>query len=148
MASGARQKTVGRAVYGAFVVVIALFTFTNIWQVAHRVFGQGSAESPPPVAVSAACGEALGAEIADIERARLLASTERTGDAARARYARERTHKTLLVSAGCEAESGGQEALAALARLDRAAETHAVRESSELSPVRLAAQSFIRGPNP
>lgn len=148
MASGARQKTVGRAVYGAFVVVIALFTFSNIWQVAHRVFGEGSAESRPSVAVGAACGEALGAEIADIERARLLASTERTGDSARSRYARERTHKTLLGSAGCEADPGGLEALAALARLDRAAEAHAVRESTELSPVRLAAQSFIRGPNP
>lgn len=148
MASGARQKTVGRAVYGAFVVLIAVFTFSNIWQVARRVFGEGSAETPPSVAVGPACGESLAAEIADIERARLLAATERTADAARARYTRERTHKTLLVSGGCEADPNGQEALAALARLDRAAETHAVRESSELSPVRLAAQSFIRGPNP
>jgi hypothetical protein len=38
------------------------------------------------------------------------------------------------------------EAVAALDRLDRAAEAHAVREARELSPVRLAAQAFIKGP--
>ena len=146
--SSAKRTT--RLVYGAFVVLVAAFTLTNIWQVAWRVFGSDAAESPPSMAVGDACGTALSTEIRDIERARLVSSTEKDGATAKDRYARERIGHPGEKGASsrvCEADPHGTEALAALARFDRAAEAHAVRESSELSPVRLAAYSFIRRPN-
>ena len=143
--SSAKRTT--RLVYGAFVVLVALFTFSNIWQVAWRVFGPEAAESPPSMAVGGACGAALSTEIRDIERARLVASTEKDGPTAKDRYTRERSAQKGAATRVCEADAHGTDALAALARFDRAAEAHAVRESSELSPVRGTAQSFIRGPN-
>jgi len=143
--SSAKRTT--RLVYGAFVLLVALFTFSNIWQVAWRVFGPDAAEAPASMAVGGPCGTSLSAEIRDIERSRLVASTEKDGPTAKERYGRERSPQKGASSRICEADPHGTEALAALARFDRAAEAHAVRESSELSPVRLAAQSFIRGPN-
>ncbi len=145
--SSAKRTT--RLVYGAFVVLVALFTFSNIWQVAWKVFGPDAAEAPPSMAVGDVCGTALSTEIRDIERARLVASTEKDGPTAKDRYARERMgHPGEKGTSArvCETDPHGTDALAALARFDRAAEAHAVRESSELSPVRLAAHSFIRGP--
>lgn len=143
--SSAKRTT--RLVYGAFVALVALFTFSNVWQVAWRVFGPDAAAAPPSMAVGDACGAALSSEIRDIERARLVASTEKDGPTAKDRYARERAAQKGAAARVCDADPHGTDALAALARFDRAAEAHAVRESSELSPVRLAAQSFIRGPN-
>ena len=77
---------------------------------------------------------------------RAAASAEPNGDAAKARYASERTAtRSPELERACSADPSGQDALAALARFDRAAESHSVRLATELTPVRLAAQSFISG---
>ena len=143
-----------RVVYGVYVVVVAAFVVSNIAQVARAVFGlpateAAAAEPSRFPKVGAACGELLERQLQAIEKARAAASGEPNGDAAKARYASERS---ALGSAGspelertCSADPGGTDALAALARFDRAAESHSIRLASELTPVRLAAQSFISG---
>jgi hypothetical protein len=144
-----RKQRVTRAVYGGYVLLVAAFTVSSITQVARKVFGgpgEETADSRFPK-VGADCGEALRSEIGAIEAARALASLESGGDTAKARYASERTSRGTMndLKRRCGTDPHGQEALAALARLDRAAEAHAVRDGSELSPVRLSAQSFISG---
>jgi hypothetical protein len=146
-----KKQRVTRAVYAAYVVLVALFVVSSVAQVARRVFGAGSeagggADSRvSPVGTT--CGQVLQDEIQAIESARIAASTEEGGDAARQRYqsARPSREPIALVRARCAGEPEETAALAALARFDRAAEAHAVRDASELSPVRQEAQSFIRG---
>ncbi len=137
-----------RGVYGVFVVLIGLFVISSIYQVARRVFGD-PADGSGGTLIEGPCAQAIEDEMRAIEAARLAASTEKTGDAAKDRYLAERRisgERSADRDALCRDAPQRIEALAALARLDRASEAHAVRESSELSPVRLAAQSFIRGP--
>jgi hypothetical protein len=147
-----KKQRVTRAVYAAYVVLVALFVVSSVVQIARRVFGgsgsdgvTGSDARFPPV--GPACGQVLTDEIQAIESARITASTERGGDAARQRYqsARPSREPIALVRARCAGDPQETAALAALARFDRAAEAHAVRDATELSPVRQEAQSFIRG---
>lgn len=140
-----------RVVYGVYVVVVAAFVVSNIAQVARAVFGvpeseAAAAEPSRFPKVGAACGELLETQVRAIEKARGVAQVEPDGDAAKARYANERTaSRSPELERVCSADPSGTDALAALARFDRAAESHAVRLASELTPVRLAAQSFISG---
>lgn len=142
-----RKQKVTRAVYAAYVVLVAAFVGASIYQVAQKVFGDsgsGAAEGPT---AGAECSAALAREIAAIDAARITASAEVGLDAAKARYAKERARVGAAAEAkrSCAADPQGEAALAALSRLDRASEAHAVREGIELSTVRLTAQSFIRG---
>ena len=140
-----------RVVYGVFVVVVAAFVVSNIAQVARAVFGvpdTAAAAADPSrfPKVGAACAELLEAQLRAIDEARAAASTEPNGDAAKARYATLRSAaRSAELEQTCSADPSGPDALAALARFDRAAESHAIRLASELTPVRLAAQSFISG---
>lgn len=134
-----------------FVVVVTAFVASSITQVARAVFFGGTdAEGAPDTSpkVGADCGEALTQELRAIEAARSVASLEPNGDAARARFASERRPEAGRSPAkqACASDAHGPDALAAVARLDRTAEADCVRAASELRPVRVAAQSFIRGP--
>jgi len=134
----AQKKRASRAVYGAFIVFVAVFVASNVVQVAQRVFGE-----PDLVArVDGPCAAAIEGELRAIDTARVAASNEPGADEARARYAAERKGAPAA-SAACPRE---EDALAALARFDRVSEALAIRSASELRPVRLAAQSFIRSP--
>lgn len=148
-----RKQRVTRVVYGIYVVVVAAFVISNIAQVAAAVFGPsgaGEAAGARFPKVGEACARQIEAELQTIEKARLAASSETSDPAAKARYAAERASARAgdpaELERTCKADPHGVDALAALARFDRAAESHAVRTASELSPVRLSAQSFIRGP--
>ena len=146
-----RNKRTSRVVYGVYVVVVAAFVVSNIVQVARAVFGSPENEAVAAEAsrfpkVGPACGALLEAQLQAIEKARAAAATEPNGDAAKARYANERSAaRSPELEPTCSADPSGTDALAALARFDRAAESHSVRQASELTPVRLAAQSFISG---
>ena len=146
-----RKQRVTRVVYAVFILFVAAFVISSIAQVARKVFGEpetlaGAADARLPKVSSSRCAAALAQEIAAIDNARAIASTEENKDAAKARFSRERREKTTADAPGaCAEDPHGTEALASLARFDRAAEAHALREASELSPVRLAAQSFISG---
>lgn len=138
----AQKRHASRAVYGVFVVLVGLFVASSIAQVQRRVFGAPDGAEFP---VGEACASAMEAQMKAIEAARLVASTEADADAAKARYTSERA-KAGAKDTLCLGDPRRDDALAALARLDRASEALAVRSSRELSPVRLAARSFIRGP--
>lgn len=145
-----RKKRVTRVVYGAYVVVVAAFVVSNIAQVARAVFGlpedAAAAVEPRFPKVGPACGELLAAELRAIDETRVAASGEPSKEAAKARYARERSASgSPELERTCSADPSGTDALAALARFERASESHAVRLAGELTPVRLAAQSFISG---
>ncbi len=140
-----------RVVYGVYVVVVAAFVVSNIAQVARALFGAPESEAAAAEPsrfpkVGDACGELLKGQLQAIEKARVSASTEPDGDAAKARYASERSaSRPPELDRTCSADPNGTDALAALARYDRAAESNALRLAAELTPVRLSAQSFISG---
>lgn len=147
-----QSRRVARVVYAVYVLLVSAFVVSNIVQVARALFGsEGTTASVPAPVIKGDCANLLKAQTTEIDRARVLASEEQSGEAARATYAAAR--KKAREQAGdldraCTSDPRGTDALAALARLDRAAESHAVRTAAELSPVRLAAQSFISGDRP
>ncbi|MBX3207860.1 MAG: hypothetical protein KF764_22635 [Labilithrix sp.] len=145
-----RKKRVTRVVYGVYVVVVAAFVVSNIAQVARAVFGEPESETaagePRFPKVGPACAERVEAELVAIEKAREAASSEKSAEAARGRYESERrAARTPALEQACSGDPHGADALASLARFERAAESHALRTATELRPVRLAAQSFISG---
>jgi hypothetical protein len=145
-----RKQRVSRAVYAVFVVLVAAFVASSIAQVASAVFATPVAGEAARGEIGDRCASALRDTIDAIDRARLVASAEANADISRARYATEREQPQKAAgnpAAACAGDPGGAEALAAVARLDRAAEAHAIREARDLSPVRALAQSFIRGPH-
>jgi hypothetical protein len=138
---------VTRLVYGAFVVLIAVFVVSNVWQVAVVVFAEPTELGPRVTDVR--CQEALKKEIQAIETARQRAISEESVESARSRYEHERAETTETrrdaPSTACASDPQGAAALAALAQLDRASESRALRDVGELRPVRLFARSFISG---
>jgi hypothetical protein len=143
------KQRVTRAVYAVYVVLVAAFVASSIFQVARRVFdprASADVKGTIPAGVGAECGRALAEAIGAMDTARIAASRENGADAARSRYtSAPHGPAPAALEERCRADGEATEALAALARFDRAAEAQAVRDASELSPVRLAAQSFIRG---
>lgn len=139
-----RKQVVSRIVYGVFVVIVGAFISSNIWQVAKVTFGEQSGAAIPKV--EAACGAAIEKEIAAIDRARETASAERDGDTARSTYRAARAKESSDVKTACANDPNGVDALAAVGRLDRSAESHAVRDANEIGPMRQSARSFIRVP--
>lgn len=135
---------VSRAVYGVFVVGVGFFIVSNIWQVARVTFGEQSGVNFPKV--EGACGVAIDKEVAAIDHARETASAERDGETARSTYAAVRKNSGFDVKTACANDPNGVDALAAVGRLDRAAESHAVRDATEIGPMRQSARSFIKVP--
>ncbi|MBX3264100.1 MAG: hypothetical protein KIS78_14575 [Labilithrix sp.] len=143
-----RNKRVTRVVYGVYVVVVAAFVVSNIAQVASALFGEpdGAAAAQSAPKVGPACAKILGEQLAAIEEARQRASAEATAEAAKARYETERSAtRSPELERVCSGDPRGDAARASLARLERVAESQAVRTATELRPVRLSAQSFISG---
>ena len=136
-----------RVVYGIYVLIVAAFTVSNIAQVGRQIFGpNGGAAKPESARVEVPCAEQIKAQYQAIELAQVEASMAPDGDTAKQRYA---SHRELRRSPDldrvCGADPNGSDALAALARFDRAAGNGAIRTATELSPVRLSTQSFISG---
>ncbi len=119
---------------GAFIV-------SNVVQVGRVTFGDQSVTDFAKV--EAACGAAIEKEIVAIDRARTAASGEKNAESARNAYAMARKSEGSDLQSAC---AGAVDALAAVGRLDRAAEAHAVRDASEIGPMRQSARSFIRVP--
>lgn len=142
-----RSRTATRLVYGAFVVIVAAFVVSNVWQVARQVFVDPAAADAP--VVGPACGALLAEEDASIRAAEEAALRAKDDEEARRAYDAARTASRARAperERACAGDPQGALALAAFARLDRAAQAHVARRGAELSPVRLAAQSFIRVP--
>ena len=137
------NKRVTRAVYASFITLAAAFIAVSVYDVAIALFGKQ--ERPH---VSAACGVGLRALVDAVDRAAGAAAAAANPDDARRRYAEAKNPEWSArkdeITRTCEADPNGAAALAAVARLDRAAETWIQRKGAELSPVRHEVDSFIR----
>jgi hypothetical protein len=136
------NKRLNRVVYGVFITIAAVFIVSSTIQVASAVF-RSPLEAPK---VGAPCGAYIAALIAGVDAAIEAAASAADGEEAKKRYLESRRIVDRQASGErtCAEDPHGGEALAAVARYDRAAETFAARRGTELSPVRLRAQSFIR----
>lgn len=137
-------------VSAAYVALAAAFVISSTVQIARSVFDDAPAGGGGPVPAACAAG-VRELEIA-IDRALTAASSERDPAEAAKRYREARrpewdeARQRELVRP-CEGDARGTEAVAAVTRLDRAAEGAAgarAREMAELEPVRRTVDSFIR----
>jgi hypothetical protein len=132
---------VNRVLYGAFITGVAAFIVSNVWQVGVTIFGDQNRDDFPKV--GEACGAAIEQEIAAIDKGRSAAALEKDAESAKSRFA---ARPKIDLKAACSGDPNGVDALAAVERLDRSAESHVVRDANEIGPVRQGARSFIRVP--
>lgn len=139
------DQRVTRLVYGAFVAVTTVFVGSLIVEVASQVFS----DAPRGEALSPECARGVRELYAGVNQAipAGLAAEDVDDAVSRYRHARDEAgwQKRDAVTATCTGEARGAEALAAVARLDRQAETMVRRQTVELRAVRHEVDSFIRG---
>ncbi len=144
-----RKQRVTRVVYGVYVVLVAAFVVSNIYQVGNALFGPSAVRRDDPSKapkVGFACQEQIKEQMSAIELARIEATMDSDSETAKARYAESRdAKKSADLERACKDDPNGLDALAALARFDRVAGDNSVRSAEELSRVRLSTQSFISG---
>lgn len=147
-------KRITSVVYAAFVIVAAAFVISSTVQIAGSVLAEPSpgAESGATVTVAPACAEGVRTLALAVDRgvAAAATATDRGDGERRYRAARgaewDEPRRTELLQACTERGAGaaGTDAVAAISRLDRAAEGAIRRQTDELGPVRRAVDSFIR----
>jgi hypothetical protein len=144
-------KRITSAVYAVFSVVAAAFVVSSTWQIAVAVLSEPSpgAAAPAPVPVPPACAQGVRSLVLAVDRGVTAAAsaTDRSDGERRYRTARSPEwdapkHEELVQA--CAGDARGIDAVAAVARLDRAAEGAIRRQTDELGPVRRAVDSFIR----
>ena len=147
-------KRITSVVYAAFVVVAAAFVISSTVQIARSVLAEPSpgAANAPPVTVAPACAEGVRTLAAAVDRgvAAAATATDRQDGELRYRSARgpewdePKRAELLRPCSDPSASTHGTDAVAAVTRLDRAAEGAIRRQTDELGPVRRAVDSFIR----
>jgi hypothetical protein len=144
-------KRITSAIYAMFVIVAAAFVISSTVQIARAVLAEPASGAPAsaPVTVAPACAEGVRTLAVAVDRGVAAAAgatdpaeAERRYRAARSPEWDEPKQRELLQP--CAAEPHGADAVAAISRLDRAAEGSIRRETDELGPVRRAVDSFIR----
>lgn len=144
-------KRITSAVYAVFSIVAAAFVVSSTWQIAAAVLSEPApgAAAPAPVAVPPACAQGVRSLALAVDRgvaaaaaATDRAEAERRYQAARAPEWDAPKHEELVLA--CAGDARGTDAVAAVARLDRAAMGAIRRQTDELGPVRRAVDSFIR----
>ena len=139
----AADKRITRAVYGAFVLLTAVFVVLLISEIASQVFGDSASSRVLPQP----CKDGI-ASLADAVESAVRASGDVADpDAAVAKYRSTRDDRwkaKAQVEATCASDPRGLDAMAALVRFDRAAEGIARRTGTELRAVRREVDSFIR----
>lgn len=144
-------KRVTSAIYAVFTVVAAAFVVSSTYQLAVAVLAEPAPGGPAPVAVNLApaCADAVRSLAVAVDRgvAAAAGATDQGDAERRYRAARlpewEESKQRELVQP-CAAEARGLDAVAAVSRLDRAAEGAIRHQTDELGPVRRAVDSFIR----
>jgi hypothetical protein len=138
------NKRVTRVVYAAFITFTAVFVVLLIWEVARQVF----AETPLRGAqLSEPCTKGLYDLYAGVDLGMQAGVGLLDADLAvdRYRHARDETwNRKDEIDRKCNADPHWEDAMAALARLDRQAEGIVRRETVELLAVRREVDSFIR----
>jgi hypothetical protein len=144
-------KQITSAIYGVFAVLASAFVVSSTVQIASSVLAEPSpgAAAPAPVPVPKACAEGVRSLAVAVDRGvgAAASATDRADGERRYRAARSPEwdapkHAELVQP--CAGDSRGIDAVAAVARLDRAAEGAIRRQTDELGPVRRAVDSFIR----
>lgn len=144
-------KRITSAIYAVFTVLAAAFVISSTYQIGVGVFApSGSAGASAPLAPACASGVrtlavAVDRGVAAAAGATDTAEAERRYRAARGPDWDEAKQRELLEP--CFATPGdghGADAVAAVSRLDRAAEGAIRHQTDELGPVRRAVDSFIR----
>jgi hypothetical protein len=147
----ASPKRITSAVYAVFVVVAAAFVISSTVQIARAVLSEPApgADAPARISVAPACADGVRTLAVAVDRGvtAAAAATDR-GDAER-RYRTARSPewdeaKRRELVQPCTVDPHGDDAVAAVSRLDRAAEGAIRRQTDELGPVRRAVDSFIR----
>ncbi len=143
----AADKRVTRVVYGAFVALAAAFIVSSVWQIASQLFGFGPAMRPDAPRVGAPCAAAIQQDLLAIDLALSEPTMVLGGDEAVKVYERAKQrgwqdHDKLTQC--CAGDPAAAEAIAAVIRLDKAAESAVRRRAGELGPVRREVDSFIR----
>ncbi|MDB5214401.1 MAG: hypothetical protein JWO86_2328 [Myxococcaceae bacterium] len=147
-------KRITSVVYAVFVIVAAAFVITSTVEIAQSVLAEPSpgAANAASVRVAPACAEGVRTLAVAVDRgvAAAATATDRQDGERRYRAARgpewEEPKRSELLE-GCsdpQASAHGIDAVAAVTRLDRAAEGAIRRQTDELGPVRRAVDSFIR----
>jgi hypothetical protein len=140
----AADKRVTRALYAVFVAGSAAFIVSSVWQIASAVFLPETTGNPR---VGQACAAAIAELEHGVDRGVAAAVSNTNPDEAERLYQSSRGdawQKKDDLLRPCETEPVGPEAVAALARFDRAAASSLRRHVTELGPVRREVESFIR----
>lgn len=140
----ASPKTVTRLVYAAFLALASAFIVSSTAQVAWALFATPAAAGPP---TGEACAVAVRDLAQAVDRALVAGTGAREPAEAERRYAEARRpewDRREDALRACAGDPAGLDAVAALARLDRAAAEAVRRQSAELAPVRREVDSFIR----
>ena len=143
-------KRITSAIYGIFTVLAGAFVISSTYQLAVGVFAEPApGETAPTVTLGPTCQSGVRSLAIAVDRgvaaaagATSRADAERRYHAARSPEWDEATQRELVRP--CESDARGAEAVAAVSRLDRAAEGAIRRQTDELGPVRRAVDSFIR----
>jgi len=152
-----QPKRITSVVYAVFVIVAAAFVISSTLQIARAVLAEPApgAVNGASVTVAPGCADGVRTLALAVDRGVAAAATatdradgERRYRAARgAEWDEPRRSELLQPCAGATGPGGGAtgtDAVAAVSRLDRAAEGAIRRQTDELGPVRRAVDSFIR----
>lgn len=141
-------KRITSAIYAVFTVVAAAFVISSTYQIA---VGVPTSAAGPDVTLAPACADGVRTLAVAVDRgvaaaagATDKAEAERRYHAARSPEWDEPKQHDLVLP--CVGDAHGADAVAAVARLDRAAEGAIRHQTDELGPVRRAVDSFIRVP--
>lgn len=146
-ARAARARRITRIVYGVYIVLLGTFVVSNIAQVFRVLYFGPESERNARAVQAEPCRRELTTLADGLERATIEAASARDAAKAEASYHEKRAALSpafLSAERACAAETNGPEALAAMTRLDRAAEATARRRGEALAPVRREVDSFIR----
>jgi hypothetical protein len=143
----AQNRRITRALYAVFVTGSAAFILSSVYQIAAAVFLPPKDASGAHARVGSACAAGIRELASGVDHALSAAGSTPNASDPGAAYATARdaswAKKDDLLRP-CESDPVGPEAMAALARLDRMAESNVRRQSSEFVPVRREVDSFIR----
>jgi hypothetical protein len=145
-------KRITSAVYAVYVVAASAFIISSTAQIAVAVFAEPAPEGSskaPSEAVAPACAAGVRTLASAVDRGVAAAGAAADPAEAAKKYRAARSpewdeaQQRELV-APCAGNARGADAVAAVGRLDRAAEGAIRRQTDELAPVRRAVDSFIR----
>jgi hypothetical protein len=144
-------KRITSAIYAVFTVLAAAFVISSTYQIAVGVMAEPAegASTGAPVPLPPACAAGVRSLAMAVDRGVAAAAGATSRADAESRYRAARSPewddaKQRELVEPCRGDARGADAVAAVSRLDRAAEGAIRHQTDELGPVRRAVDSFIR----